>query len=95
MAYKEVVSEVFRFEQIGDFVEGKLLEKVPGSFDQDNYKIETKEGKEVLVFGTTVLSSRMSFVKVGSQIKIEFTESIAPSVKGHNPTKIFKVYVDE
>jgi len=93
MAWKEIKGgDVIRLE-VGESIEGKLLAVRQGEFAKV-YDIETKDGKKTL-FGSAVLDSRMAEVKVGDRVKIERLEDELPKVKGHNPTKMYRVFVEE
>ncbi len=97
MAYKEVESgNIWKPEKDGEFVEGVLKAARESDMYKGNfiYDLETKAGI-VSIFGTAVLNSRMQRTKVGDKLKIVYEGTELPKVKGHNPTKLFKVYKDE
>ena len=97
MAYKEVESgNVWKPEKDGDFVEGVLKAARKSDMFEGNfvYDLETKNGL-VSIFGTAVLNSRMQQTKVGDKLKIQYVGTDLPKIKGHNPTKLFKVFKDE
>jgi hypothetical protein len=92
MEWKKIESEPFKFEVAGDVIEG-ILASVDKSeqFGNMNYKIQTKEGLKT-VFGTVVLDSLMSGIRIGSDIKIEFAGLKENKKKGQNAIKLFNVF---
>ena len=95
MAYKEINPEVWGYENDGDFIEGILVNAQDdvGVNQSKLYSIETPEGVKS-VWGSAILDSRMTLVKVGSKVKITYG-GLAEAKGGKNPAKIFKVEVDE
>lgn len=95
MAYKEIDPSMWKPENDGDFVEGILVKKEEGVGENKSmlYNLETSEGLKT-VWGSAILDSRMTFVKVGAKVKITF-KGLAEKTTGKNPAKIFKVEVDE
>lgn len=91
--WKKVEDEIFRFENEGDMIDG-TLKSVEDSATYQNkvYKI-LKGEKTYVVFGTTVLDSQMKSVDVGKEVKIMFTGEKESEKKGHNPIKLFEVFV--
>lgn len=59
------------------------------------WDIETSEGEIVRTPSHKVLQNRMDRVKEGDEVKIVFTGTEAPGVKGHKPTQIYDVYTKE
>jgi hypothetical protein len=95
MAYKKVEDKIFKFEEINDSIEGTLLSKeTSGIYDNEVYKIETKDGV-FTVFSTTVLSSQMTAVNIGDKIKIVYMGTKKNSKPQQQPIKLFDVYVDD
>lgn len=90
MEYEEIEPNVWKPENDGDSVEGILIVKKEnvGPNESNAYYLE-KDNKQTMIWGTTVLDSRMDLVKVGDQIKITF-KGTEENKKGQ-PTKIFKV----
>ncbi len=88
--WEKVEAEVFKFEKIGDAIEGFLIEKRDkgGKFDNESYVIENEKGFFV-VFSTEALGGLLKLVKVEDYLRIMFKETI-PSDKG-NDIKIFQV----
>ena len=69
MEYEEVKQgEVHNFEEVGAVLEGKLVRKEQGKFG-DNYIIDV-DGKELVVFGCTVLNTKLAGVSDGTNVRI-------------------------
>ena len=94
--WQEVESEIeyWRPEQIGDTLIGTVLEKIEGEFGPQ-YKLEKEDGKTALTPSHRVLQSRMSGVALGTKVKIFFESELQPKVRGQNPTKIYKVFLEK
>lgn len=95
MAYEEVNPTVFKFEKIGDFIEGTLVRTQSdiGVNSSMLYSLETTQGIKN-VWGSKVLDERMGLVKVGDKVKITF-KGLSEAKKGKNAAKIFKVEIDK
>ena len=91
MDWVSVQSEIWKPEEAGDFIKGVLTskEKSSGKYESEAYYIENN-GKTLLVFGTTVLESRMRLVQVGDVVKIVY-KGIEKN-KRDEDMKIFKVF---
>ena len=91
MDWVSVQAEVWKPEQAGDFIQGVLLakEKSTGMYESEAYYIENN-GKTLVVFGTTVLESRMKLVQVGDVVKIVY-KGIEKN-KRNEDMKIFEVF---
>lgn len=94
MAYEEVNPTEWKFEKDGDFIEGFLVDKKDdiGTNKSKMYSLETADGVKN-VWGSAILDSRMTFVKIGDKIKITY-KGLGEAKAGHNAPKIFKVEVD-
>jgi len=90
--WKKVESEIFKFTDIGDEIEGKLI-SVSDSQTHDNkvYQLEVGE-KNFTVFSTKVLETVMNNIKVGEDVKIVFKGTKPNPKKGQNDTKLFDVF---
>ncbi len=93
--YKEINPEIWAPENEDDFVEGVLVLKQEnvGANDSMMYSLETPEGVKS-IWGSAILDSRMTFVKVGSKVKITY-KGLGEAKEGRSAPKIFKVEVDE
>jgi hypothetical protein len=93
MEFQKIEPGVFKPQKEGETVEGTLRSVEESKKYKEGgkiYHLETKEGAQIVVFGTTVLDDRMSYIQVGDFCKIIFKGS-QPNKKGQ-PTKIFEVY---
>jgi hypothetical protein len=91
--YTKINPGVFKPTKEGESIEGKLLSIEDSKKFKEGgkiYHLETADGGQIVVFGTTVLSDRMSFVNIGEQIKIIYM-GVKKNAKGQD-TKIFEVY---
>jgi len=75
--------------------EGESVEGVIISMDEDKFglkvTIEQADKKIIVLPSHAVLQSRIKNCKVGDRVKVIFEKTELPSVKGHNPTNIYKV----
>ena len=76
---------------IGEYIEGELQKKVDGDFGTICI-IKTHDG-EVSTPSHKVLQNRMAKVNIGQIVRIVLTGEELPKIKGHNPTKLYEVYV--
>lgn len=85
-------STIFKFEKVGDSIEGLLVGREEGkNFGNQVYKI--KKGEVVYtVFSTTVMTSSMADVMIGEEVKIVYMGEKENEKKGQNPIKIFEVF---
>jgi len=91
--WKKVETELVKFENIDDTVEGVLLEaEIGGLYGNIVYKIKANDGKLKTVFSTLILESLMGNVKIGSNVKIVFTGTQENRKKGQNDIKLFDVF---
>lgn len=95
MTYEEINPTDWKPEKEEDFIEGILVnsQKDIGVNKSMLYSIEASEGVKN-VWGSAILDSRMSLVKLGSKIKITY-KGLAEAKTGKKPAKIFKVEVDK
>ena len=90
MEFEEVNPTVWKPEEVGDSVEGVLVNKEPSpKYDNQIYHLETKDKGQLVVFGTTVLDNRMAYVEVGEVVRITYKGT--EKNKKDQDTKIFKV----
>jgi hypothetical protein len=95
MAYEEINPQQWTYTKDGDFIEGILVNKQEdvGVNKSMLYSIETSQGVKS-VWGATVLDERMALVQIESKIRLTY-KGTAPSKKGKNPAKLFRVEVDK
>ena len=92
-AFVEITTKVFEFKEVGDCITGVYKEAVDGIYGKD-YVINSG-GEDYTVFNTTVLTTKMSKVKVGDTIRITYLGDVAPKIPKGNPYKNFKVEREE
>lgn len=75
--------------------EGEAVEGVIISIDKGQWglkiTLEQKDKKLIVLPNHAVLQSRLQNCKIGDLIKVVFEKTELPTVKGHNPTNIYKV----
>lgn len=59
------------------------------------YVIKKDDGEEVRTPSHKVLQNRMQKAKVGTSVKIVFTGTEAPKIRGQNPTCMYDVFFKE
>ena len=59
------------------------------------YTIKKADGEEILTPSHKVLQNRMQKAVVGTKIKIVYTGTEAPKVRGQNPLTLYDVFFDE
>ena len=92
MEFQPINPGVWKPINVGDTVEGVLVSVQDSTKFKEGGKIfhlESKDGSQVIVFGTTILSDRMGYVKIGEYVKIVY-KGVAPNKKGQS-TKLFDV----
>jgi len=91
--WTKIESTIFKFEKKGDEIEGQYISKEQSAnFNNEVYKIKDASGETFSVFGTVVLQSLMSSVKIGTNVRIVFTDVKKNEKKGQNDIKMFEVY---
>jgi hypothetical protein len=93
MEFQPINPGVWSGKVVGDAVEGVLVSIQENTKFKEGgkiYHLETKDGAQIVVFGTTVLSDRMSYIKIGEYVKIVY-KGTANNKKGQ-PTKLFEVF---
>ena len=91
MEFKPINPGVWKPLNDGDTMEGVLVSSELGKkFGGKVYHLETPKGEQVVIFSTTVLEDRMSYVKVGEYVKIIYKGTMK-NAKGQE-TKMFEVF---
>jgi hypothetical protein len=75
-----------------DQIEGKLVEKKEGKYGTQ-FCIDDERIGRVYTPSHKVVQNRMNDVIIGSFVRIVYTGKEAPSVRGQNPTSMYKVFV--
>ena len=89
--------EVYKFENVGESLEGVYLSHEGKEIDHQGKQIRGAryyfhtEGGPKMVWGAAVLDSQMKFVRVGSEVRIEF-EGLGEAKSGQSAPKMFKVF---
>jgi len=78
----------------GEEVIGIVSAIVDGQYGKQ-YDILTEKGEDIRTPSHKVLQNRMVTVKKGDTIKIVFTGTDLPKVKGNNPTSLYDVYIKD
>lgn len=94
----EVKSDLVKFEKVGDFVEGVLLDvrEVVSTIDGSNqkiYEIQTAEGEVAAVFGRKVIDQKMKLANMGDMVRMELVDIGKPKKPGMSGFKNFKVFL--
>ncbi len=90
MEFEEINPNVWKPEAEEDSVDGVFIaqrENV-GPNDSTTYYLE-KDNKQMMIWGSTIIDSRMEFAKIGDHIRITY-KGIKKNSKNQD-TKIFKV----
>jgi len=96
MARKEVESAVKQFNEVGDSVSGILLKVEDGKYGNKAYTLATEEG-DIVVFGTTILDSKMAHqsIKIGAKVYITYQGEKPNTNPKLSDIKLWKVEFDE
>jgi hypothetical protein len=95
MTWKRIEPDVWKPINVGDEIEGVLIkvDKEAGTYKSTVYHLETSDKKEKVVFGTTIIDDRMSYIKVGDRVKITY-KGIQKNQRNQD-VKIFEVFKEE
>ena len=99
-AEDEVQSGLFKFEEVGDSIEGVLMDvrTVKSKIDSSNqkmYDIQTADGNLFSVFGRPVIDQKMKQAKIGQLVKMAFTEEGKAKQGTKNKFKLIKVWLKD
>jgi hypothetical protein len=72
--WEDVIVDQFRFEKVGDSVQGILLAKESSSFGVGAYQIQVDADHSVSILGTTGLDRLLAQVAEGIEVFIEFMD---------------------
>lgn len=91
--------EIFKFDEIGDSIEGRLdgrreIQRKDGTA-AIIYDIRDEGSKLWSVWGTAYLNSRMDRVEDGAWIRVTLSGTEAPKAENQDPMKIYTVEVAE
>lgn len=98
--WQKVETQSWKHEKAGDEIEGTLLgiRTNVGEFNSKVYDLKTPDGKQISIFGSTVLDDKLIYAEIGQQIKIIFKGKIkGQNKKEYNDYDVFTkpVYSDE
>jgi len=94
----EVKGDIFKFEKVGDTVEGILLDArtIKSPITGENlkmYDIMQADGSTKSVFGRPVVDQKMKVAKLGQLVKMVFASQGKPKAKGMSGFKLIKIYI--
>jgi len=91
MDFESIEPNVWKPEREGDTITGLLVrkERDVGVNKSCLYHLETQDKKQISVWGSTVLDSRLDYVNEGEVIRITYKGT--ETNKRGQPVKIFKV----
>lgn len=69
--WEDQTGNIWKIENEGDTIKGKVVSIKKGKFDWNNYQLETEDGI-FTVFGSSVLQNRMAGIEEGDTVKIVF-----------------------
>ena len=96
----KVCGTFFRFQKIGDQIEGILVDKkeinnfLRPETKQWLYELRTLNGVIVAVPGKKAIDVIMSRVQIGQNVGFRYTKDLPHKKFPLNPAKIIEVYVD-
>lgn len=95
MAFEEINPNIWTPTE-NEFLEGVLInvQEDVGENKSKLYTIENQINGMINVWGSTVLDSRMSLVKVGDKVRLTY-KGLGEKKGGKNPPKLYKVEVDK
>ncbi len=82
-------------EKEGDSLVGAVTHIDTEGLYGTQYVIKKSDGEEVRTPSHKVLQNRMQKAKVGTKVKVEYTGTEAPKIRGQNPTCMYDVFFDE
>jgi len=94
MAYKKQEGGFWTPEKDGDELEGKVIEVIEGNFGKQ-YIIETEKDGLMTTPSHALIQVGLRKAKVDDKVKIVFKGTEPPKVKGHSPTNLYDVFIDE
>ena len=96
MVYVEIgITPVWSYKNESDVIEGVFKRVIESKNNREpSYILETLEG-ERLIWGSAVLTTKMSELSEGDKIKITYLGIAKTNAVGKSPAKLFKVERDE
>ncbi len=92
--YQTIEPKIWKYEDEGDLLEGICVAKENGVGKNESwlYSIETPTGV-LNVWGSTILDSKFTFVKIGDKVKITY-KGLGEAKGGRSAPKLFIVEKD-
>lgn len=88
--WKEIEGgNVFVFQQLGDAIEGVIVARRDGQFNNKIYDLQTKDGIKT-IFGTAILDDRLAKVKDNQPVRIQYAGEVKTGTG--RTAKNFKVW---
>lgn len=96
----EVKGDLFKFDKVGNTVEGVLLDirTIKSPITGENakmYDVLQPDGSTKSVFGRPVIDQKMKIAKLGQLVKMSFISQGKPKAKGMSGFKLIKVYLKD
>ena len=82
-------------EKENEELEGEVVHINTEGLYGTQYTIKKEDDEEVLTPSHKVLQNRMQKAEKGTKVKIVFTGTEAPKIRGQNETKMYDVFFDE
>lgn len=94
MVYEEVIAESNIWIPVvdGEQIEGTVIDKIEGQYGIQ--LVLNSEGNEIKTPSHKVLQARLEKIEKGDKIRITYKGEVPPSIRGQNPTKIYKLEKD-
>ena len=94
--FKSVTPLFFKFENIGDAIEGYFVDAQEFNYRNGDpavrYIVRAEDGVDYSFNGTAVINQRMTLITRGEYIKVEYTEDV--DTGNVQPAKMFEVMRD-
>lgn len=95
MTEKELMgSDMWLPKKEGENLKGEVMDITEGMYGKQ-YLLKKADGETVLTPSHKVLQTRLLKVKVGQVIRIQYEGDEPPKLKGQNPTKMYRAFLDD
>lgn len=78
-------------EKVGDELIGKLIARIEGQYGAQ-FTIKRADGYEIKTPSHKVLQGLLEMIQLNTDVRIKFTGTELPKIKGRNPTQLYEVY---
>ena len=90
--FKEITGvNIWLPDAVGDMLQGVVVGIDTGDYGTQLI-VETEKDVFIKTPSHIVLQTRLTNINKGDQIRILYEGEDAPKIKGHNPTKLYRVY---